>query len=563
MKNDNFSILALANEVSKISGVQLGEKQTNFVVQRFRRRMLELGLTSEVEYIEYYIRHRDTEFKELLSLLTTHHTYFFREYKHFEMLEDHILPALIPEVRKRADKTLHFWSAACSRGQEVFSLAIFIDLYLKKEAPDLKFHIWGTDVDVISVEFAKNAVFSKKEVDGIPQVYQSDHFIRGRGELSQYVKIHPEILKCCSFKDANLLEAMTWPKQQFDIIFCRNVFIYFSKEDIQKTAVDMTKVLSKEGFLFLGLTETFNGMEVQLKSHGPSVYKHKSKAPVVEVKVPPLPVTAVPKFKRVLCVDDSPTVLSLLKQVFTSDTGYVVADTASNGKEALFKMRMQQFDLVTLDIHMPVLSGIDLLKQTSGINLPPILVISSVDRQEQSIAVEMLRLGANDYVEKPRLKDFANSREEILFKAETITKNPVKRNFASTVDHLFQDRIPAGKFTAKVGVLYKSQDSAIADECISSVSTDSVRYRKILLPDTDAPIRKLFEANITCCDALVVMSSLNAKDLEMLKRYDIECFLLEEAFSSSPEALNSFEIFPMASLGYAVGRYLRNRNESA
>ncbi len=565
MKNNMSAIMSLASEVSEVSGVQLGEKQQDMVIQRLRRRMTLLGLKSEAEYIDYYRKNRTEEFRELISLFTTHHTYFFREFKHFEILRQHTLPQLIPLVRKRADKTIHLWSAACSRGHEVYSLAIFLEQCLKDLAPDLNFRLHGTDIDAISVEFAKNGVFTKKEVDTIPLAYQTGTFIRGRGEYADFTRVHQRLHERCSFDVANLVDVKTWPKQNFDIIFCRNVFIYFSASDMEKTARNFQKRLNDSGYLFLGLTETLNGLDVKLKNAGPSVYMQaKEKAsplalvpnqPVMQAQ-PTVQIKQQPLIRRVLCVDDSPTILSLLKQTFTRADGFEVADTANNGKEALDKIAKNKYDLITLDIHMPIMNGLEFLKNSQNLNRPPVIVISSVDRQEQSLALEALRLGAKDYVEKPSLKTFDASREEILFKARTLAVDNKVSDFNNSLDKTFGGKEIAANAYGQIAVLHTPLDLARAKNYQASCTTPALKntlleFQGFMLP---------FE--IKSCDAVVILSEFPVHVLEQVKKLGKKVYLLEDAYRQlKPQLIKDFELYPLASLSYAVSRFVREQND--
>ena len=561
MKNNMSAIMSLASEVSEVSGVQLGEKQQDMVIQRLRRRMTLLGLKSEAEYIEYYRKNRTEEFRELISLFTTHHTYFFREFKHFEILKQETLPKLIPLVRKRADKTIHLWSAACSRGHEVYSLAIYLEQCLKEMAPDLNFHIHGTDIDAISVEFAKNGVFAKKEVDTIPLAFQTGTFIRGRGEFADYTRVHQRLHERCSFDVANLVDSKTWPKQNFDIIFCRNVFIYFSPSDMEKTARNFQKILSEGGYLFLSLTETLNGLNVNLKSAGPSVYTQlREKSSPLKLVPTQEPIIETPKaveqVRRVLCIDDSPTILSLLKQTFTRADGFVVADTATNGKEALDKLAKNQYDLITLDIHMPVMDGIEFLRQSKSLNRPPVIVISSVDRQEQSLALEALRLGAKDYVEKPSLKTFDVSREEILFKARTLAVEKKTSDFSISLDKSFGGKEIASKATGQVVILHNPADLAKAQNYALTNTTSTLKNNLFQVQGVLLPLE------IKSCQAVVVLSQFSPHVLEQIKKSGKKIYLLEESYThQKTQLMKEYELFPIASLGYAVSRFVREQND--
>lgn len=604
MKNTSQLIMNIASEVSDHSGVQLGEKQKDMIINRLRRRMYSLGLASEEEYVQHYIDNRSDEFKHLLSLFTTHHTFFFREFKQFEVLRDDVLPRLVKNIRNRSDKTLRIWSAACSRGQEVYSLAVFLTPILKELAPDIKLEICGTDIDEISVEFASNAVFLKKEVDGIPLVYQTGNFIRGSAGLEDFVKVHSKVRENCWFKHANLIEPRSWPDGKFDIIFCRNVFIYFSPQDISRVVGLMKERMHSDGALFLGLTESINGISSLLKAVGPSVYaaehikesKNQTMSPAATAKVvdlkrsQPADVKVLPKstqqseLRRVLCVDDSPTVLDLMKGIFNPGTGYIVAATANNGKEAADWLKKEKFDLITLDIHMPEMTGLEFMQKEYRSGMPPVLVVSSVERTEKSLALEMMRLGAKDYIQKPSLKDFNQYKEEIHLKAKTMVgtsttkvveaKNTLDREFASDENK----KLSKGS----IAIFFKEEDAERVKRFIFSNKSIGVVFKLVcVMPDESKDLVRTYFSEYSSCisevhrqsnkrnslhlpsmDVGVVLSKFKNDQLNLFSLIDSTVFLAEEAYPEERRQLAEiFDLFPSASLGYMVKKTLLEKKK--
>jgi len=227
------SIRKVVGEVSRIvsemAGIQLGEKQQSMVESRLKTRMLRMGINSFQEYLSYLTKNKESESQALLSLMTTHHTYFFREFAQFEFLLNKALPEIVEAAKKRADKTIRIWSAASSRGQEVYSLAMFFNFHLPQFAKDLKYEIWGTDIDPESVKIAKNGVYRMEEVNQCPAIYVGNNWIRGQGSVSEFMKIRDFLKQRCNFTTANLLDSDGFLKgREFDVVFCRNVFIYFN-----------------------------------------------------------------------------------------------------------------------------------------------------------------------------------------------------------------------------------------------------------------------------------------------------------------------------------------------
>lgn len=407
--------------VTRKTGVQLGEKQRHMVESRLKKRVLEMGLKSLEEYFDYFREHEIQETQALISLLTTHHTYFFREFSHFEYLEQTALPKLIPEVRARPDKTLKIWSAACSRGQEVYSLAMFLDYVLRKAAPDLKFEILGTDIDSESVAIARNGVYHRRDIKEVPLLYLAQHWARGTGAIEEFVKAKASLKASTRFDVFNLIDPSAYAKlATFDIIFCRNVFIYFVPEQIKLITTEMMKKISPHGYLFVGISETLHGLGVPVTSVGPSIYTHSKSAATAA----PAPArTEAAKPIRVLSVDDSPSILTLMKMIFTPAAGFELVGTAVNGLDAAKKVQELKPDVLTLDIHMPEQTGIEYLEKNFGPDHPAVVMVSSVSRDNADLALRALETGASDYIEKPALNQLKERTEEIRFKVRCAVQN--------------------------------------------------------------------------------------------------------------------------------------------
>lgn len=434
-KESRDIVLAVIKEVSgivsELSGIQLGDRQISMVESRLKSRMVKLDIDTFSTYIKYLKKHLDTESQVLLSLITTHHTYFFREFVHFEYLLNRGLTRLVERARSRGDRVIRIWSAASSRGQEAYSLAMFFNFHLKAIAPDVTFELWGTDVDPESIAFAKNGVYKAEELKQSPAMYVENNWVRGKGNIAEFSKVRESLKSKCHFKAENILKAEGFLSgKTFDLIFCRNVFIYFNPDQIKHATATMLNHLDPQGFLFLGVSESLNGINLNLESVGTSVYQHpqesnKNFAPgVSQTSFQAFGMTAKSLNTRqpiqVLCVDDSPVILTLLGKILTKDAGFIIKATARNGVEALAKLKADHFDFITLDLHMPELDGLGFLRESKNLKRPPVLIISSVNREDISIGQKAIELGAADYVEKPSLENMSQAGNEIRSKIKTI-----------------------------------------------------------------------------------------------------------------------------------------------
>lgn len=406
--------------VTEMTGIQLGEKQYSMIESRLKSRLIKLSIDSFKDYIVHLKKNLESESQALISLLTTHHTFFFREFPHFEFMLNHALENLIAAARKRPSRTIEIWSAAASKGHEVYSLAMFFDFHLKAIAPDVKFKIYGTDVDPESIAIAKNGVYRNDELKQSPATYLGDHWVRGTDEVKSFSKVKKALKDHCHFEVCNLFSIKPFVQnKKFDIIFCRNVFIYFNAEQIKSLSTSLLECLEPHGFLILGLSESLNGINNSVQLIAPSTYRIPPAPAATNANKAPLlvkPVATEPaKPFRILCVDDSPTIHSLLGQILTKEYGFEIKGKAMNGREAINILKTETFDAITLDLHMPELDGIGFLTEYKNKDIP-IIVVSSVNRDDLSMAHKALSLGAMDYVEKPSLQNKAQAGNEIRSK---------------------------------------------------------------------------------------------------------------------------------------------------
>jgi chemotaxis protein methyltransferase CheR len=428
--------------VQKISGNRLGEKQAYMVETRVKKRMIELGIKSASDYLKFIQDHLESESGVLVGLITTHHTFFFREFTHFEILKK-MLPDLVAQAKARGEKTLKIWSAACSRGHEVYSLAMFLDYCLREIDPSMSFKILGTDIDEESVKVAHNGVYHQNEIKEIPMNYLGTHWAKGTGDISMYAKVKSSIKSKCEFKAGNLLKVSEAVKaEKFDVIFCRNVFIYFEAHQVEQITKDLMSHLHSDGIFFSGISEPLSGYKLDVNSIGPSVYMSKSATakPVPGVKtstsisISALPVMTAPAILKVMCVDDSSSILTLLKKVLAKEHGFEVVATAINGKDAMEKLKTIKVDLMTLDIHMPEMDGVSYLQTNFNKSHPPVIMISSASRSDSDVAMKALKFGASDYIEKPALSNLEERGEEIRTKLRSVAQDSNRKPIISSFD---------------------------------------------------------------------------------------------------------------------------------
>jgi chemotaxis protein methyltransferase CheR len=470
LKNTSAVISAIAGKVTDWTGNRFLEKHYAMIESRLTRRILQLKIPSIEEYYKYINEHEDDEKEHLIALLTTHHTYFFRESSHFDFIRTNVLKQLVKEISERPDKTIRILSMACSKGHEVYSLATYLDYHLKDEFPGLDYKITATDVDALSVNYAINGVYPFDELKRVPMQYLEGYWVRGKGEISNFAKISKSIQSKCEFYPENLLNISERTRaQSFDIILCRNVFIYFDQVKIKEITSSLLNLMKPSGYLIVGISENLRGTHEGVIAVGPSVYRKKEALlstvtgkvlpmrPNLEEKQTAQSITrTVPQPIRVLCVDDSPTIHTILDKILTEKEGFKIVGKALNGIEAIEFLKNNSVDAITLDIHMPVMTGIEFLEKNSGGELPPVVMMTSVTRENSDLAFKALSLGARDYVEKPTLQNMKEIAGELTSKLKTAVGNAVHFKMKKAFDRQFAKNLQVRDAKECLNVIFGS-----------------------------------------------------------------------------------------------------------
>ncbi|MFI4896648.1 MAG: CheR family methyltransferase [Phycisphaerales bacterium JB059] len=249
-------------------GLNLSESKLTLV----QNRLSKFVLRSPYESVERYLEHLTgsptaDDMLAFFDLLSTNTTSFFREMSHFHHLERVVYPRL---ADARPDRKLRVWSAACSSGAEPYSLAIHLHETFAP-LPSWDVRILGTDLSRSSIETARRGVYPERVLSDLPAATIRGHFDRtGSGPDAGY-RVKPHIRSMVSVQPLNLMDR--WPmKGAFDIIFLRNVMIYFDLEVRTRLVRRMRDILAPDGILFIGSAETLSGMDVGLRSEIPSAY---------------------------------------------------------------------------------------------------------------------------------------------------------------------------------------------------------------------------------------------------------------------------------------------------
>jgi chemotaxis protein methyltransferase CheR len=255
--------------VFNISGIDLHEGKKELVKARLGKRLREGKFQSFKEYYEYVTTEQGAdELITMIDSISTNLTSFFREDAHFRKLRSLIPSFLNSSSASERIPQLNIWSAGCSTGEEAYSIAITV-----KESADrnINLRIWATDISTKVLKTAVAGVYPADRVKRIPSELIKKYFAMGQGSWEGYYRTKKNLQDCIEFARFNLMS--TPPSSaHFDIIFCRNVMIYFNKKTQSMLVENFHHQLKKGGYLFVGHSESLTGLSHQFKYIEPSVY---------------------------------------------------------------------------------------------------------------------------------------------------------------------------------------------------------------------------------------------------------------------------------------------------
>ncbi|SFL04570.1 MCP methyltransferase, CheR-type [Nitrosomonas aestuarii] len=254
----------IKNLIYKRAGITLSSSKYNMVYSRLCRRLRINGCNTFKEYLNFLERVNSSEWEGFTNALTTNLTSFFREQHHFPILEQHI------KNHKNQNK-IHLWCSASSTGEEPYSMAMTMVQVFKTFSPPV--HILATDLDTNVLSKAESGIYPLERLEKLPKDKLKKFFLKGKGTNTGTAKVRPELRDLITFRQLNLLDD-TWPiRGPFDAIFCRNVMIYFDKKTQYKILKKFVPLLSQDGLLFAGHSESFQHAADLIKLREKTVYE--------------------------------------------------------------------------------------------------------------------------------------------------------------------------------------------------------------------------------------------------------------------------------------------------
>lgn len=245
------------------AGISLHDGKHAMVYSRLSRRLRDTGYRSFSEYLTWLESHDGAEWQEFVNALTTNLTSFFREQHHFDILASHL-------KSKPASTSWRVWCNAASTGEEPYSIVMTA---IDALGPRSNFKLWASDIDSKVLATAARGVYRLDGIKGIDTARLQRFFMRGKGANEGMIRVKPELQSMIEFLSVNLIRD-DWPfREPFDVVFCRNVMIYFDGPTQRRVLEKIHRVMKPHGLLFVGHSENFNESRDLFVLRGKTVYE--------------------------------------------------------------------------------------------------------------------------------------------------------------------------------------------------------------------------------------------------------------------------------------------------
>jgi len=271
IKLSNKLFLEFSNFIYYKLGIHLPPEKKFLLQTRLSKRLNDLNINSFEEYFKFLTSKSGLikELPEMVNVVTTNKTDFFRESKHFEILTNFVLPEY---YKQNSNRSLKIWSAGCSTGAEPYTLAIVLKEFSEKNK-GVKFSILSTDISTKVLMTAKKAIYDHQMAVPIPMDLRKKYLLKSKDKNSKFIRMSPEIRECVKFEQLNLMDEEYNIKTPMDIIFCRNVIIYFDKKTQEKVVNKLCYHLKPKGYLFMGHSESLAMTKAPVTNVFSAVYR--------------------------------------------------------------------------------------------------------------------------------------------------------------------------------------------------------------------------------------------------------------------------------------------------
>lgn len=278
--NEIYQSKLSTSEFNKLSefiytnyGIKMPPVKKIMLQSRLQKRLRVLNMKTFKEYVEYVFS-KNGQFEEIIHMMdvvSTNKTDFFREPVHFDFMNNELIPTVI-NSGNAPRHLFKIWSAGSSSGEEAYTLAIVME-EAKEKFTGLDYSILGTDISTKMLQAGANAIYKEQRIESIPLNIKRKYFLKSKDRTNPTVRLIPRLRQKVIFKRLNFMDqSYTDIKETFDIVFCRNVLIYFDRETQEKVINKLCQKLKSGGYFFLGHSESITGFDVPLKQIKPTIF---------------------------------------------------------------------------------------------------------------------------------------------------------------------------------------------------------------------------------------------------------------------------------------------------
>lgn len=252
-------------------GIKIPPAKKVMLESRLAKRVRALGLETIEKYCDYVFGPEafDTEIQQLIDAVTTNETHFFRESHHFDFLRNIVLPEFV----QQGIDDLNIWSVAAATGQEAYTLAMVIEDFMTSTGKRFRYRILGTDINETVLHIAETGIYTEHQMEKVPHAQRKRYCRENRDPAQKTMRIIPALRDRVVFRKMNLMNE-TYPLgKMYQIVFCRNVFIYFERETQKKVLNRVFSHLAPGGYLFMGHSENLSNTGLPLTNVSSAVYR--------------------------------------------------------------------------------------------------------------------------------------------------------------------------------------------------------------------------------------------------------------------------------------------------
>ena len=264
----------LSSFIESELGIRMPDTKRVMLESRLQKRLRKFGFDSYKAYTDYVFSDegRESELINMIDAVTTNKTDFFREAEHFDYLVEKILPTAAARDGAGLSRPFAVWSAGCSTGEEPYTLAMVLE---ERRAIEQRFsyRIFASDLSTQVLDKAKEAVYEESKVEVVPMSFKKKYMLKSKEQGRGLVRMKPEIRSRIGFARINFMDDAYPVSEKFDVIFCRNVIIYFERAIQEAILKKLCAHLRAGGWLILGHSETLTGMDMPLRGVAPTIYE--------------------------------------------------------------------------------------------------------------------------------------------------------------------------------------------------------------------------------------------------------------------------------------------------